>query len=157
MPSIFERVGRSLTRKKPEVINPSRDSVGTALEGFEPLSPTDAQGYVPPASKSPTQEKSQGVFQSFLRSKSPARNVAPTIQRAPHLSLHLPELSNGGTAAREKFGLVFGDSPDPKFSDEILAAKRLTTTETLQLVKKTSTALLEKGQIRDLMRIQAIC
>jgi hypothetical protein len=85
------------------------------------------------------------MFQSFIRAKSPSRNPQPTIQRAPLLSLHLPELRNGGTTPREKFGLVFEESLDSKFSDEILAAKRLTASETLQLVKKTSTALLQKG------------
>lgn len=157
MPSIFERVGRSLTRKKPEVVTQSRESVGTTLEGFEPLSPSDAQGYVPPTSKSPTQEKSQGVFQALMRSKSPSRNTPKIFERAPHLSLHLPELSKNGITPREKFGLVFYEAPDPKFSDEILAAKRLSTPETLQLVKKTSTALLKKGQIRNLLRNRLVC
>ncbi|KAG8848693.1 hypothetical protein FRB91_010588, partial [Serendipita sp. 411] len=99
MPSLFERVGRSLTRKKPEVITQGRDSKESGLSGFEPISPNEAKGYVSPEPRSPTKEKSQNAFTTFLRSKSPSRVDAPqrVVARAPLLSLHLPDASEGGT------------------------------------------------------------
>lgn len=153
MPSLLERVGRSLTRKKPELNTNNRDSGGTALEGFQPISPNDVKGYVPPISAtSPSQEKSSGAFQAFLRSRSPQRNAAPqrpTTARAPLLSLHLPELSGSSSpSATEKLGIVFETPPDPAYSEDILAAKRLNTAETLSLVQKTSSALLQGGNIK---------
>jgi hypothetical protein len=149
MPSLLERVGRSLTRKKPEIITNKRDSAGTALEGFETVSPNDVEGYVPPSATSPSQEKSQGAFQSFLRAKSPTRNAAQQPPKAPLLSLQLPELSGAGSSGvREKMGIVFEHQPDPAYTDEVVAAKRLTTAETLFLVQKTASALTQKGMIR---------
>lgn len=153
MPSLLERVGRSLTRKKPEVNTNNRDSGGTALEGFQQISPNDVKGYVPPISAtSPSQEKSQGAFQSFLRSKSPQRNAAPLQQtpaRAPLLSLHLPGLSeNASASSKDKLGIEFEPRPDPAYSDDVIAAKRLNTAETLSVVQKTSSALIQGGEIR---------
>lgn len=148
MPSLLERVGRSLTRKKPEIITNNRDSVGTALEGFQAVSPEDVKGYVPPSATSPSHEKSQGAFQSFLRAKSPSRNAAPQPPKAPPLSLHLPELSEtGSSGAKENMGIVFEHQPDPAYTDEVVSAKRLSAVETLFLVQKTSSALTQKGKI----------
>ncbi|KAG8833495.1 hypothetical protein FRC17_010607 [Serendipita sp. 399] len=147
MPSLFERVGRSLTRKKPEINTETRNSADTALSGFEQISPSDAKGYVPQEPRSPTKEKSSNALQTFLRSKSPSRKDAPPIvvKRAPLLSLHLPDLTDGGSSVKEKLGIVFEDPPDSSFSDETVAAKRLTTAETLVLVQKTSSALVHRG------------
>ncbi|KAG8820389.1 hypothetical protein FRC19_008923, partial [Serendipita sp. 401] len=147
MPSLFERVGRSLTRKKPEVITQGRDSKESGLSGFEPISPNEAKGYVSPEPRSPTKEKSQNAFTTFLRSKSPSRVDAPqrVVARAPLLSLHLPDASEGGTTVQEKLGIVFEHPPDPSFSDDVIAAKRLTTAETLVLVQKTSSVLVHRG------------
>ncbi|KAG8808858.1 hypothetical protein FRC18_004823, partial [Serendipita sp. 400] len=147
MPSLFERVGRSLTRKKPEVNTQGRDSKESGLSGFEPISPNEAKGYVSPEPRSPTKEKSQNAFTTFLRSKSPSRVDAPqrVVARAPLLSLHLPDASEGGTTVQEKLGIVFEHPPDPSFSDDVIAAKRLTTAETLVLVQKTSSVLVHRG------------
>jgi hypothetical protein len=147
MPSLLERVGRSLTRKKPEIVTSNRDSAGTALEGFEHISPRDTKGYIPPEPKSPTTEKVQNAFQSFLRSKSPTRREHQPVLRVPQLSLHLPDLSEGGTSITEKLGLGFEHPPDPSYSDEVLAARRLTTAETLKLIQKISSALIQRGTI----------
>ena len=146
MPSLLERVGRSLTRKKPEIITSNRDSGGTALEGFEPVSPSDVKGYVATDSIDPTKEKGSGVLQSFLRSKSPSRTDPSRYDRAPHLSLNLPELSEGGSNIREKLSIVFEQQPDPAYTDEVLASRRLTTSETLNLVQKTASIITQKGK-----------
>jgi len=151
MPSLLERVGRSLTRKKPEIITNNRDSVVTALEGFESVSANDVKDYVPPSATSPSQEKFPGVLSSFLRAKSPTRNAAPQPTRVPLLSLHLPDLSvNGSGGAKEHTGIVFEHPPDPAYTDEVLAAKRLSAAETLFLVQKTSSALAQRGMIRSI-------
>lgn len=150
MPSLFERVGRSLTRKKPEIVISSKDSARTALEGFEQVSPNDVKGYVPTESKSPVTEKTPGVFQAFLRSKSPSRADPSRYDRAPHLSLHLPNLSEGGSSIKEKLSIVFEPAPDPTYTDEVIAAKRLTTSETLALVQKTASVITQRGKISDL-------
>lgn len=146
MPSLLERVGRSLTRRKPEVVTSPRDSTGTGLEGFESVSPNDAKGYVAPSPKSPTSEKPPGMLQTLLRAKSPSRADPARYDRAPHLSLHLPELSEGGSSIKEKLGIVFEHSPDPQFNEEALAARRLNTSETLSLVQKTSSVITRKGR-----------
>lgn len=151
MPTFLERVGRSLTRKKPEPIDPTRESVATALEGFEPISPSDAAGYQPLRSPPPF-EKSQSVFSSLLRSKSPGRNEGNANSlaigdRAPHLSLHIPELKQGATLPREQFVIAFESPKDSKYTEEVIAGRRLSSSETLLLIQQTSAVLLEKGMI----------
>jgi hypothetical protein len=135
-----------LTRKKPEIITSSRDSGQSALEGFEPVSPSDVKGYeFETKLEYPTAEEDPRVLQSSLRSRPLSRIDQSGYDRAPRLSLHLPELNEGGISIGEKFGMLFDQQPDPTYTDEVLGARRLTTSETLDLVQKTASIIIQRG------------
>ena len=146
MPSLFERLGRSLARKKTEDLlsGPSEKPPSTANEPngkHEPVSTPDAR---PAVTEFPSiQHRSRPLQKRFSRAKSPSARPVPTT-RVPVLSLHLPELKDAAVAKAHR--LTFEPiAEDPDFPPEVIAKRRLTPPETAYLAKQTSGALYGKG------------
>lgn len=146
MPSLFERLGRSLVRKKTDEMlsKPSEKAPSTANEPngkHEPVSTTDAR---PAPTEFPSiQDKSRLRQKRFSRAKSPSARPVPTT-RVPVLSLHLPELKDAAVAKAHR--LTFeAIAEDPELMPEAIAKRRLTPPETAYLAKQTSGALHGKG------------
>jgi hypothetical protein len=146
MPSLLERLGRSLARKKSED-SPSKSSerpasTATELDGkYESISATEARAATTEAF--PTQEKSKPLQMRFSRAKSPSARPVPT-PRVPTLSLHLPELKDAAVAKAQR--LTFeATEVDPHLTPDAIARRRLTPPETVYLAKQTSAALNGKG------------
>ena len=146
MPSLFERLGRSLTRKKHEdpPTKSSEKPASTAIERngeHESVSPTEARAAA--SETTPAQEKPTTTQKRFSRTKSPSARAVPT-QRVPVLSLHLSELKD--TAVAKSLQLAFETTgEDPELTPDAIAKRRLTPPETVYLIKQTSGALHGKG------------
>jgi len=146
MPSLFERLGRTIARKKsgdPHSKSSERPtSTATELDGkYESISATEASQA--PTEPFPTQEKSRPLQKRFSRAKSPSARPVPTT-RVPVLSLHLPELNNAAVAKAQR--LTFeATEVDPLLTPDVIARHRLTPRETVYLAKQMSGALHGKG------------
>ena len=143
MPSLFERLGRSLARKKSEDKSSERpSSTATELDGkYESISATEARAAATEAF--PTQEKARAFPKRFSRAKSPSARPVPT-PRMPVLSLHLPELKDAAVAKAHR--LTFeATEVDPVLTPDAVAKLRLTPGETVYLAKQSSGALHGKG------------
>lgn len=146
MPSLLERLGRSLARKKSEdassgpLERPS--STTTELDGkYESISAAEARAA--PTEDFPTQEKPRPFQKRLARAKSPSARPVPT-PRVPVLSLHLPELKDA--AAAKAVRLTFEATEyDPILTPDAIAKLRLTPQETVYLAKQSSGALHGKG------------
>ena len=146
MPSLFERLGRTLSRKKSED-TPSKSlerpsSTGTELDGkYESISATEARAA--PIEDFPVQEKPKPFQKRLSRAKSPSARPVPT-PRVPVLSLHLPELNDAAVA--KALRLTFdATEADPVLTPAAIAKHRLTPRETVYLAKQSSGALHGKG------------
>ena len=146
MPSLFERFGRSLTRKKTDELLPKSSekpsSAPTEPNGkHNQISTPDAR---PGATEFPSaQEKPNPRQKRFSRTKSPSARPVPT-PRVPVLSLHLPELRDAAVAKAQR--LTFeAIAEDPQFPPGAIAKRRLTPPEAVYLAKQTSGALHGKG------------
>jgi len=146
MPSLFERLGRSLARKKSEDASskPSErpSSTATQLDGkYEAISATEVRAAATEAF--PTQEKAKSFQKRLARAKSPSARPVPT-PRVPVLSLHLPELKDAAAAKAQR--LTFeATEVDPILTPDAIARLRLTPGETVYLAKQSSGALHGKG------------
>lgn len=164
MPSFFAKVfGRSKKDEKKD----KRSSQGSLLEGkFEAVSPTvspsatnfDQAQAIPEVSQSKDKDKDSNEskdkepagFISLFRPKSrPSTDPASTgasrrSNEVPHLSLNL---SAKEVDAKRALGVVFEADPDAYavLTEEVIGERRLTSAETLLLVKACSQVIIERG------------
>lgn len=146
MPSLFERLGRTLARKKSED-TPSKSlerpsSTSTELDGkYESISAAEARAA--PIEDFPIQEKPKPFQKRLSRAKSPSARPVPT-PRVPVLSLHLPELNDAAVA--KGLRLTFDATEvDSVLTPAAIARHRLTPGEAVYLAKQSSGALHGKG------------
>lgn len=146
MPSLFERLGRTLVRKKTDelISKPLEKPPSTANESNgkpEPVASPDARAA--PTEFPSIQDKARLRQKRFSRAKSPSARPVPT-PRVPVLSLRLPELKDAAVAKAHR--LTFeAIVEDPELTPEAIAKRRLTPPETAYLAKQTSRALHGKG------------
>jgi hypothetical protein len=146
MPSLFERLGRSLTRKKHEdpPTSSSEKRPSTTTERDSKRDSVSATATSSATTEStPAQGKLDARHKKFSRAKSPSARPVPT-QRVPVLSLHLPELKDAAVA--KALRLTFEATvEDPELTPEAITKRRLTPPEAVYLAKQTSGALHGKG------------
>lgn len=165
MPSFLSKVfGRSKKEEKKD----KRASQGSLLEGkFEAVSPTvspsathfDQAQAIPevPQSKdkdsNESKDKESAGFISLFRPKSrPSADPSSTggakrSNEVPHLSLNL---STKEADNKRALGVVFEADPDAYavLNEEVIGERRLTSAETLLLVRACSQIIIERGAYR---------
>lgn len=166
MPSFLSKVfGRSKKEEKKD----KRASQGSLLEGkFEAVSPTvspsathfDQAQAIPEVSQSKdkdkdkdsneSKDKESAGFISLFRPKSrPSADPSSTggakrSNEVPHLSLNL---STKEADNKRALGVVFEADPDAYavLNEEVIGERRLTSAETLLLVRACSQIIIERG------------
>lgn len=167
MPSFLSKVfGRSKKEEKKD----KRASQGSLLEGkFEAVSPTvspsathfDQAQAIPEVSQSKdkdkdsneSKDKESAGFISLFRPKSrPSADPSSTggakrSSEVPHLSLNL---STKEADNKRALGVVFEADPDAYavLNEDVIGERRLTSAETLLLVRACSQIIIERGAYR---------
>ena len=145
MPFILSRF---LGKKKNADPNPLLD--GEKYEAV-PKTPSPSAATFPEPLQRSKSPSSPSKAKINVRRKQASSSTPPEVkakETLPLLSLSLPD-----TKLEEKksqgLGVVFAGINDDdlqRLDDEILGARRLTTTETLSLVQKTSEVISERGE-----------
>jgi len=147
MPSFLSKVfGRKKQDDKDSSGHASDPSLlGDKFEKVSPnVSPTAEQFQDSNANKDKADKKSKDKGFSFKSRSSSSTDVSTPKQSAPDLTLNLPGLKDDSSA--RALGVVFEADPSQLvLSDAVIGSRRLTSLETLVLVRACAQAIMTRG------------